>query len=195
MAFLHQVYERSSFSATPEEKLIQRIKCDDKTALEEIFHLYYEGLCRFTLHLTNSRENVEDLVQDIFLKIWSKRENWDPKGSIKAYLFKAARNQALNFLKSERVQKTIVLDTIDEFAPSTSVDPVENVSDNDMLLVVNKSIQKLPQKCRLVFALSRQDGLSYSEISDILNVSERTVENQIMRALKHLRKDLKKTLG
>ena len=195
MAFFQHAYGPVPPSSESEENIIQRVRSGDQTALEEIFRTHYDGLCRFTAHLINSSDDVEDLVQDIFVRIWLKRENWHPKGSIRAYLFKAAHNQALNFLKSRQVRDVANVQIDDLFPSDSSTDPVEEMINRDVKASISKAIETLPKKCRLVFTLNRQDGLSYSEIADVLNISVRTVENQIARALKALRKELADIAG
>jgi RNA polymerase sigma-70 factor (ECF subfamily) len=183
------------FSTDWEEDIVQRVNLGDQSAIEELFHKYYDGLCKFTARLINSTEDVEDLVQDIFVRIWVMRKEWHPRGSIKTYLFRAAHNQAANFIKSKRVKDTIIVETVDEAAFSSGLSPLEELDNNDVSSVVKRAIERLPKKCKLIFTLSRQEGLSYSEISNVLGISEKTVENQIVRALKRLRKELKDLAG
>ena len=176
------------FSTDREEDLVQRVNDGDQSAIEDLFDIYYDGLCKFVRRLTNSKDDVEDLVQDIFVRIWVNREDWSPKGSIKAYLFRSARNQAFNFLKSKNSIETIKCDGSELLTPRS--DPAEKVIDTEISERIDKAIEKLPHRTKLVFTLNRQDGLSYSEIADVLEISMKTVENQIARALRHLRKEL-----
>ena len=169
---------------------MQRIRWGDQDALESIFRLYYDGLCRFMLRLTNSQDDVEDMVQEIFVRIWINKENWYPKGTLKSYLFKAARNQAINFSKRE-ARDTVKAEDDNLFAADSSTDPVERMIDSDIVRTVDEAIERLPRRCRLIFTLNRQEGLSYSEIAEVLGISAKTVENQIAHALKVLRKELK----
>ncbi len=192
MAFLEPLQRLTVFSSDPEENLVRRLRNGDQNALEEIFRVHYDGLFKFTLGLTHSRDDVEDLLQDIFVRIWLNREKWSPKGSIKAYLFKAARNQAINFTKAKAARGSIDIES-EEALPTANIargDPAEEIDRSELCVTIEKAIAKLPEKCRLVFELKRREGLSYSEIADILSISEKTVENQVARALRHLRKDL-----
>lgn len=180
----------ASTSPESERDLIERVRSGDQLALERIFHRYYNGLCRFTLSLTRSPDDVEDLVQDIFVRIWSIRAQWDPKGSLGAYLFKAARNQSINFIKSRNAHSFSALLENTFFPSGNSGDLIEEITHKDIFTAMSKAIERLPDRCRLVFTLNRQEGLSYSEIACILEISERTVENQISHVLKILRKEL-----
>ncbi|MFZ1082766.1 MAG: RNA polymerase sigma-70 factor [Candidatus Kryptoniota bacterium] len=182
------MHEPIRFSSEREEDVIQSVNRGEETAIEAMFLVYYDGLCRFTQRLTNSRDDVEDLVQDIFVKIWMNREEWNPKGSIRAYLFKAARNQAFNFLKRRKAGEMTEGDN-GQLLTAYS-DPVEDMIDAEILERISRAIEKLPQGTKLVFTLNRQEGLSYSEIAEVLGISVKTVGNQISRALRHLRKEL-----
>ena len=192
MAFPERLQTPTAFSSDPEENLIQRLRNGDQTALEEIFRAHYDALFRFTLGLIHSRDDVEDLLQDIFVRIWLNRVKWSPKGSVKAYLFKAARNQAINFTKGKAARGSVDVQDEEELAASSDAraDPAEDNDWSELSNIVEKAIAKLPEKRRLVFVLNRQEGLSYSEIADVLSISEKTVENQIAKALRLLRRDL-----
>ncbi len=190
MALFQHAYGPLATSPATERDLVKRVKAGDQLALEEIFDRYYDGLCRFTLSLTHSRDDVEDLVQEIFVKIWTNRTSWNPKGAINTYLFKAARNQAINFIKSKRASAFYTGQDDEELPSLDDEDPVKKIYEKDAVAAVNKAIDRLSPKCRLVFTLNRWEGLSYTEIADILGVSQKTVENQISHALKILRKDL-----
>jgi len=172
-----------------DDRLFERIKSGDQFAIKELFRRYYSSLCRLTHRFVYSKGDVEDIVEGVFEEIWLKRESLVLNQSIKPYLFKAARNQAFNFLKNKRRQPITVID--DDLELLSYSDPVQDMIEKDLAAAISEAIENLPQKCKLVFTLNRQDGLSYSEIAGVLNISERTVENQIVRALKLLRKDLK----
>ncbi len=193
MAFLQQLSEHPSSLPDTEENVIRRVNWGDQSALEDLFRNYYDGLCKFVSGFTNSATDVEDMVQDIFVNIWRNRSSWHPKGSIRSYLFKAAHNQAINCLKARQSKDTVRI--MDDALPSDlSTDPVEKMIDKDMSASVDRAIQKLPEKCRTAFVLNRQEGLSYTEVADVLGISVKTVENQIAHALKELRKDLRDLL-
>jgi RNA polymerase sigma-70 factor (ECF subfamily) len=172
-----------------DDNLVGRVRSGDKQALALLFDRHYEGLCRFVHSLIGSRLDVDDLVQEIFVKIWINKDHWDPHGSIKSYLFKAAKNQALNYLKSRRAKKSS--GSADELVEVTSgMDAVSELEDKELLAALSLAITRLPRKTKIVFKLSREEGMTYSEISEIMGISVKTVEHQIARALKILRKQL-----
>ncbi len=194
MAFLQQLRERPSSPQGSEDEVIRRINWGDQSALENLFRQYYDGLCRFMLGVTRSPNDVEDLVQEIFVRIWRNRVSWHPKGSIKSYLFKAARNQAVNLLKTKESRSAPTSANDDTLLSDPSTDPAKEMFDRDISANVENAILRLPEKCRLVFTLNRQEDLSYSEIADVLGISVKTVENQIAHALKVLRIELKELI-
>lgn len=176
-----------------EEVLVSRIKVGDELAFKELFSTYYSSLCRFVSRLIQSREDVEDIVEDVFEKIWFNREKLDPEQSIKSYLFKSVRNKALNFIRDNH-EKVVEREDRDFQVVSWS-NPVQDTIDQDLAKAIEEAIEKLPQRCKLIFTLHRQDGLTYSEIADVLGIRVKTVENQIARAVKYLRKSLKDFIG
>lgn len=173
--------------------LVTRIKNGEQSAVKELFGRYFTGLCRFTFRLVRSEEDVEDIVLTVFEKLWINRERLEPSKSIKSYLFKAANNQAIDFLRMK--EKKPIASGFEKLQPESDSDPVQDVINADFSTAFRRAVERLPKKCKLIFVLSREEGLSYSEIAASLDLSEKTVKNQIVKALKHLRKDLRAFIG
>lgn len=176
-----------------EYELIARLKAGDEAAAEELFCSFYGSLCRFAHRRISSRQDVEDIVENVFEQLWINRGNLDPAQSVKSYLFKAVLNKCIDFLRQSN-RKFVAFDEENHDAISSS-DPAHDTMHSELSLSVNKAIQDLPPRCREVFALSRQHGLTHTEIAEVLGISQKTVENQIGRAIKILRKTLKHFLG
>jgi RNA polymerase sigma-70 factor (family 1) len=179
-----------------DNSLVSKIRDGDKFAIKELFRRYYNSLCRFATRFVHSDEDVEDIVESVFEKIWTNREKLDSTQRIRSYLFKLTQNQALDFLKARgnrhiALSKWIDSEESKKLRVISCSDPAQEMIDNEVRAAVAEAIERLPQRCKLVFTLNRQEGLSYSEIADVLDISERTVANQIVRALKQLRKDLR----
>ncbi len=171
-----------------EQQLIRQIRDGHAAAFEAIFKRYHAALHRFVWHLTRSPEAADDVLQTLFLKIWRNRRDWQPKGSLSAYLFRAAKNAALNYLRQPggpdgRPQT---------FADSdeSSVSPEKIYDDEETLRIIRAAVDSLPEGCRTVFILSRYENKKYNEIAEILEISVKTVENQMGRALRLLRDKL-----
>lgn len=172
-----------------EFELIRRISSDDKFAFELLFKRYYADLVRFSFHMTKSIEVSEDIVQDVFIKVWEGRKNLDPERSIKIYLYRAVKNQTLNYLKHLKFESFLRITEDFENMPDGS-NPEMDLYYSEFEKIVREAIQHLPERCRLIFLLHRQNGLTYSEIAQILGLSIKTVEAQMGHALKVLRKIL-----
>jgi RNA polymerase sigma-70 factor (ECF subfamily) len=169
----------------------ERIRDGDDQAFEELFRAYYSELCGFAADYLNSVDRAHDIVHDSFLKIWKKRKNIKVNKSIKAYLYKTVRNMALNEIRNSSVRSEI-LDEISNVSGSikkrTAIDEVELKKIRDE---VDKAISELPERRRMAFLLHRRHGFTYKEVAKIMGVATKTVENQIGRALKSLRSELK----
>lgn len=184
-----QTYQVETLSL-PDSDLVLRLKQGDHSAARGLFYRYYVGLCRFTNKFVRSKADVEDIVISVFEKLWLNKEGLDPNKSIKAYLYKAAKNRALDFLKGKGNN---VASTEEEQMEALSYsDPVMELINNDLADAIDRSVERLPERCRLVFTLSWQESLTYFEIAEVLGLSEKTVENQIARAFKKLRKPLRR---
>jgi RNA polymerase sigma-70 factor, ECF subfamily len=176
-----------------EQYLIKGLLTRNKVVFDFIFHYYYSGLCAYCERITGSPEVVEDLVQELFVTLWIKCEQIQITSSLKNYLFTSVKNRSLDYLKQKN-RKSHKLEHIAE----EQVLP-ENLSslwfaEAELQAVVEKSLEKLPPRCREIFELSRFEELKNQEIADKLGLSKRTVELQVSNALKQLRVDLKNYL-
>lgn len=170
--------------------LFERIKAGDKSAFDALFRLYYQDLCRFAIFLSCNTEDAEEIVQDVFYRLWIKRQNIEIKISAKAYLFTAVRNSVYNIHKHEKIKKRYIeeskLDNTDANAEELDIN-------EDIYKRIDSVIDQMPEKRREVFKLSKVEGLKYKEIAEKLNISIKTVENHMGEALKFLRANLNKT--
>lgn len=168
-------------------ELYSRIKSKDESALQEFFFSIQPQLFYYLFRYTNSREIAEDLTQESFVKFWLAIDNLDPHQSFKAYLFKIARNLAIN-----QVQRSMPLVSFDEenilLQLSKSID--SEIDNSFFMNDFQQAINTLPERCKSTFLLSRFSGFSYSEISEVMGVSLQTVKNQMNKALAVLRKRL-----
>jgi len=173
-----------------ETELLEAIREGDETAFEMTFKEYYQALCRYANSFLSDRDEAEEVVQSAFLGIWEKRSSIVVTISLKAYLYQAIRNRCLNVIKHEKVKQ--------QHAQHEAVMSVKHyeatsqtVLSNELEQKIYVAMQALPEQCRLVFKLSRFEELRYQEIADQLNISVKTVENQIGKALKIMREQLR----
>lgn len=154
-------------------------------AFEAIFRQYYDELFFYTLRIVAQREVAEELVQDLFIHLWQKRRELVITTAPKAYLFTAMRHRSFNYLKSRMAKAGADLPLEQATEPISY--PEVPLEASQLAELIELGVQSLPEKCRLIFHLSREMGLSYDEIAKELDVSRETVKSQIKIALQKLR--------
>lgn len=166
------------------------LRLGDEGALRAIFDRYYPRLTAVVAQVVSDADMARDLVQEVFVDLWNKRAEVEVHSSLGGYLRRAAVNRALNYLKSNR---RFVFETLEK-APETTDSPEdvrERMADHERLEdALKEAIEALPERCRVVFSLSRFGQLSHREIADELGISVKTIENQITKAMKILRESL-----
>ncbi len=169
-----------------DKELIEFLHKNDDAAIERIFKQYYSYICSAVYKIIPDPTLTEDLAQDVFYELWRKRERIEINSSLKAYLKRAAINKALNYIRSKKMK----FDSDDDDAViNISVPSSEGSFEAQELQgIINAAIDTLPEKCRIVFMMSRFEEMSYKEIAAALEISIKTVENQISKALKILKK-------
>ena len=169
-----------------ESTLIARLRQGDVDSFDTLFLNYSNKLFWFVYGYLKSKEEAEEIVQDVFLKVWDQRHGLDEKRSFSSYLFTIAKNQVFNVLRkkvSEKKYLTFQLNTAE-----AAHNPVEKeLRFREIEKISNEAIEKLPPRRKMVFLLSRDKGMSYQEIANHLGVSIKTVENHMSLALKFLK--------
>ena len=169
--------------------LIEGLGRRDKVIFDYIFNYYYSSLCAFAMQYLHDRDAVEDLVQDFFVTVWLEAPRMQVATSLKSYLFAGVKNRCLDFRKHHKVTekyKAFIL-----FNAENEDNSFEHYfAESELRQAIEKSMTKLPPRCREIFELSRLNNLSNQEISDKLGISKRTVELQISNSLKILREEL-----
>ena len=166
-----------------DKEIVQKIKESSDSAFKLLFTKYYNSLINFCFYRIRNFEASKDLVQEIFTKLWISRDNLDPEKPIKAYLYKSVLNQIINF-KKHSSSKTLSLDDSISIKEKSSINNLENLID------LFSCIEKLPEKLKTVFMLSRIEGFKYQEIAEICEISVKTVEKRMTKAFKILRRAL-----
>lgn len=163
------------------------------TTFDDLFRDAYPGLFRFAYRLVNSRELAEEIVQDVFLELWRRRDVVDPCSVARAYLYTATRHAAVSAIRRSRVEaKAVTRDDIGVGAThgAAGSDILEVIEASDLDAAIARAIETLPERCRLVYTLSRREQLSYAAIAAALGISVKTVEAQMTRAFRILRTHL-----
>ncbi len=175
------------------ENLLPLLKAGDQSALKTLFDAYYPTVCNTVFRMLKDRPTSEDVAQDVFIKLWEKREQLNITSSLGAYLRRFAINEAISHMRKHKKHQS---ESIDASMPVVSLyqGAVEQLYESEMQQKIAGAINELPPRCQVVFKLSRYEELSYKEIASKLDISVKTVENQMGKALKVLRISLKEFL-
>jgi RNA polymerase sigma-70 factor (ECF subfamily) len=171
-----------------DRQLLALLRAGDHDAFDAIFRAWYAPLVRLAEAMLRERALAEEIVQDVMLELWRRRDALDPDGTPQAYLFQATRNRALNHLRHVRVQERVAPQLAASPPPSAPSDAA--AAEAELAQAVARAVAGLPPRCREVFELSRVHNLKYAEIAQTLGVSVKAVEAQMARALRTLRQQL-----
>lgn len=176
------------------KELINGIQQGDVTAFEELYKKYYIFLCLIAEHIVRNSSDSEEIVSDVFVKLWNIREKINITTSLKAYLVKAVYNTSFNYIEQSKIRNKFTdnLSSSDyEILAWDSDYPLGRLYEKEIMNIIDHGISTLPDACRQVFILSRNENMKYSEIADKLGISVNTVKTQMKIALVRLRKILK----
>lgn len=164
-------------------------KIETKADFEKLFNTYYSNLCAYANNFLKDVDASEEVVQEVLFKLWTNRESIEITSSVQSYLFRAVRNVSLNVLKHINIRE--------DYKQQNEYERQNELSSEDEMIVseleqrIRHTIDLLPMERKKIFIMSRYEGLKYKEIADKLNISVSTVENQMVKALKFLRDELK----
>lgn len=183
-------------SAGNDKDLVLRIKKGDPKSLELLFRRLYPRLCAYAHKFVQDTHDAKEIVQELFLTIWRNKDRLDENQSLEAYLFTSTKNRCLNLLQSKKSKskQAEMLFYLYASEASESDNSYHLLVANDLEKDFNTALQHLPTECRRIFELSRFEGLQYKEIAAKLNISIKTVETQMYRALSKLRLQLREHL-
>ena len=171
-----------------ERNLQERIRAGDESAFDSVFRTHYAHLVRMAQSVVREPALAEEIAQEVMLELWRRRESLQVEQTFRAYLIRSTRNRALNHIRHQRI--------VEREAAAAAVDPPSSPSAEDEVLgvelerAVRDAIDGLPEDCREVFQLSREQGLKYAEIATALEISVKTVEKRMGQALAQLRERL-----
>jgi len=177
-----------------EQELVSRIRTGSVESFEALYREFAPGLLAFAFTHVRSREIAEELVQELFLNLWRYRQKWVLVRSLKAYLFGALRKRITSYQRTATVRREVQPTTTDMMAWLSDVPGTARADDRirevDLLQAIDRAVAALPQRCRETFLLVRQQRLSYAEAADVLGVSVKAVEMNMVRAFAALRRSL-----
>ena len=172
-----------------EQRTLNRIRRGDIKAFEELFHLYYPGMCSYAESLTKKEFIAEEVVQDVFYNIWKNKSELRITSSWQSYLYRAVFNNSMMYLR--KAKREMSLD--ERWAESqvrASESPSDEMDAKELNAVILYTLQKLPDRTREIFKMNRFEGLKYKEIAEKLSISIKTVEANMGKALKALKSSL-----
>lgn len=172
-----------------DSEIIRRIRQGDKQEFEKLFRSSYVSLVRYARTILKDHDTAEEIVQDLFFRLWQDRGNLAIESSLNGYLFRSVHNRSLHFIEHQKV----VDRHAGEIAASTeqTAEPVtEAIYYSELQSKVARVLERLPERCSVIFRMSRFEGLKYNEIAEKLSVSLKTVEANMGKALKEFRKAL-----
>jgi RNA polymerase sigma-70 factor (ECF subfamily) len=175
-------------------QLIEDLQQGDLIAFEKLYEKYYSFLCLIAGHIVKNPNDAEEIVSDVFVKLWNLSEKPEITTSIKAYLIRAVRNTSLNYLERSKINNKLSdsISTSDlQLLAWDSDYPLGQLYEKDVLEILDQGINKLPDSCREIFLLSRNDDLKYADIAEKQGISVNTVKTQMKIALSRLRDNLK----
>lgn len=173
---------------TEDFKLLARLGNDDEKAFDQLFHKYYPGLVRFSKSLlTASAEDAEDLVQDVFFKLWQCRRELCIHNALNAFLYTSVKNKVNDYFRKNKIQISVDLDLVEEKLTEDYLSPDYLLMYKELNMDMEHMISLLPERTQLVFRMNRNDHLSYEEIAQMLSISINSVKTHMYRAIKFLK--------
>lgn len=172
-----------------DKEYVERLKMGDLSAFDALFHKYSEMLYAFALSITRNQYAAEDITQLVFMKVWEKRAQIKEHLSFKSFLFSVAYHETISLLRKEKSEKRRINEYL-HFSISQTNETEQSVEFKNIQDIANQVIDQMPEKRKSIFRLSRDQGYTNKEISEKLNISIKTVENQMTSALSSLRQKL-----
>ena len=161
----------------------------NKQLFEQLFREHFKALCHFAVSYVHDHDSAQEIVQDVFINLWQKKESISGEKPVKSYLYTSVKNRCLNHIRDNKKFRSQFLDI--ELELEIPVEDFDSFSESETQNKIDAALNKLPEKCRQVFELSRFEELKYKEIAERLSISQKTVEIHMSKALKVLRFELK----
>lgn len=158
----------------------------DEHSFQSLFKDHFTGLCQFASGYIKDSEAAKEIVQDVFVNLWLKRDTIDSSKPVKSYLSTSVRNRCINYLRDHKKFSSDLL-ALENLSHESIYEQPDTLVESDLADQIDRAIEELPEKCRQIFRLSRYQNLKYQQIADQLQISVKTVETQMSKALQHMR--------
>ncbi len=172
--------------------ILKKVKEGDIKAFEQLFRFYYTPLCLYASGITGRRDVAEEIIQELFYKLWKERASWQIFHSVKSYLYGAVRNQSLQYCEQEavRAQYRDHISALPEESPEAS--PLEELENRELEQAIERTLNGLPERRKKIFQMHRWQGMKYKDIADALAISIKTVEAEMTKTHQLLRKEIER---
>lgn len=169
-----------------DQQLLESIRAGDKNAFQNCFHKFYRKLRVYAYTFVRDNEDAEEIVQQVFCRIWERKDQLRPEGSLQSFLYRSVYNESLSLLRHQKVRNTFQIYQT-KHMENQDPDVSHQILASELSNHIQRAIAELPEQCRTIFQMSRFEQLKYQQIADVMNISIKTVENQMGKALKVLR--------
>lgn len=163
---------------------------NDEAAFRQLFEMFTPGMIRFSSTILKKKELSEEVVSDVFFKVWVHRSKMPEIENFKAYLFTSSRNTALNYLDKEKRNRAIQLEDIQVLLPINEICPESELISKEMREAIGRAIDHLPERCKLIYSLAKIEQLKYKEIAQILDISVKTIDHQLTIAIRKIGEEI-----
>ncbi len=170
--------------------ILAKIKEGDIKAFEEIFRRYYSPLCWYAASITGTMESAEEIVEELFYVLWKNRAELQVFQSVKSYLYRSVRNEAVQYCEHQEVKERYRTSVLAGDKPGYSSDPHRQMEYKELQALVQHTLQTLPQRRQQIFKMHRMKGMKYAEIATSLSLSVKTVEAEMTKTLRALRNEI-----
>lgn len=177
------------------QHLLSKLKDNDENAFRKLYDIFFPKITRYSEYFLKSAHQSEDIVSDVFLELWKNRKKLSGVNNLEGYIYTITKNKAIQSINQDKKRKYSSYD-LDHFTFLIDhVSPEEIQIQKELEITINEAINELPKRCRLIFLMAREDGLKYREIAEKLSISEKTVNAQMVTAIKKLTEYLIKYLS
>jgi len=159
---------------------------EDQQAYKELYLTLYPAIFSFISGIIKSKPTAEEIISDVFIKIWEKRQDLDLIVNLKVYCYVIAKNLSLNYLEKQRRISTLNIEDFSDTLTERFIDPEQLMITSEMMDRITMAIDSLPARCKMIFILVKENGFKYKEVAEIMSITDKTVENQLAIALKKI---------
>jgi RNA polymerase sigma-70 factor (family 1) len=163
----------------------------DEHVFKDVYRQYFVKLYRFAFSIVHSKEAAEEIVHDVLINLWKKRDDFTAIENLNTYLYVSIKNLSLNYIRNEAKYRHLNIDLLYNESSYINIDPESLLITKEQVTNLNELINKLPVRCKMIFKLVKIDGLRYKEVAILLNISVKTVENQLIIAVKKIAEALR----